>query len=252
MPSLWACVAVSAAATTAAGCRPRRRPARRRRRRRRRRSHARIHTRAATASSVVLNALAPRIDSEIGRAAARHHASARPRARPADAEQHPRAAVRRRARGPPARARSTTTSSRCSASRGATVHRFADLLAGALDTAEGRPFVIDRTCTPERFGEQMAHVAAPAARRRRRRHPGRPAHRRRPEVRSRPRRVGRAAVAGARRRRPRAATAAEHAVPARQLGLDRRRRHRQPDGQAGPAARVAAHPRGLPLPPAVP
>jgi arginine deiminase len=44
------------------------------------------------------------------------------------------------------------------ASRGATVHRFADLLAGALDTADGRQFVGDRTCTPERFGEQMAHA----------------------------------------------------------------------------------------------
>ena len=42
------------------------------------------------------------------------------------------------------------------ASRGAQVHRFADLLAGALDTAAGRRFVLDRTCTPERFGEQMA------------------------------------------------------------------------------------------------
>ena len=42
------------------------------------------------------------------------------------------------------------------ASRGATVHRFADLLAGAVDTAQGRRFVIARTCTPERFGEQMA------------------------------------------------------------------------------------------------
>lgn len=42
-------------------------------------------------------------------------------------------------------------------SRGATVHRFRDLLAGALDTPDGRHFVLDRTCTPERFGEQMAH-----------------------------------------------------------------------------------------------
>ncbi len=42
-------------------------------------------------------------------------------------------------------------------SRGAVVHRFADLLAGALDTVDGRQFVIDRTCTPERFGEQLAH-----------------------------------------------------------------------------------------------
>lgn len=41
-------------------------------------------------------------------------------------------------------------------SRGARVHRFADLLADALDTSDGRRFVIDRTCTPERFGEQMA------------------------------------------------------------------------------------------------
>ena len=44
------------------------------------------------------------------------------------------------------------------ASRGATVHRFADLLAGALDTPDGRRFVLDRTCTPERFGEQMARA----------------------------------------------------------------------------------------------
>jgi arginine deiminase len=42
------------------------------------------------------------------------------------------------------------------ASRGATVHHFEDLLAGAVNTAEGRRFVLDRTCTPERFGEQMA------------------------------------------------------------------------------------------------
>ncbi len=42
------------------------------------------------------------------------------------------------------------------ASRGAVVHRFSDLLAGALDTRDGREFVIARTCTPERFGEQMA------------------------------------------------------------------------------------------------
>jgi arginine deiminase len=41
-------------------------------------------------------------------------------------------------------------------SRGATVYRFADLLAGALDTRDGRQFVTDRTCTPERFGEQAA------------------------------------------------------------------------------------------------
>ena len=43
------------------------------------------------------------------------------------------------------------------ASRGAVVHRFRDLLAGALDTPDGRRFVLERTCTPERFGEQMAH-----------------------------------------------------------------------------------------------
>lgn len=42
------------------------------------------------------------------------------------------------------------------ASRGATVHNFARLLAEALATPQGRHFVIDRTCTPERFGEQMA------------------------------------------------------------------------------------------------
>ncbi|SHH55727.1 arginine deiminase [Jatrophihabitans endophyticus] len=42
------------------------------------------------------------------------------------------------------------------ASRGATVHHFAELLTGALDTADGREFVVERTCTPERFGEQMA------------------------------------------------------------------------------------------------
>ncbi|WP_375490623.1 arginine deiminase [uncultured Jatrophihabitans sp.] len=42
------------------------------------------------------------------------------------------------------------------ASRGAVVHPFAELLAGALATADGREFVGDRTCTPERFGEQMA------------------------------------------------------------------------------------------------
>jgi arginine deiminase len=42
------------------------------------------------------------------------------------------------------------------ASRGAVVYRFAELLARALDTAQSRQFVIDRTCTPERFGEQMA------------------------------------------------------------------------------------------------
>lgn len=41
-------------------------------------------------------------------------------------------------------------------SRGATVYRFAELLAGALDTPDGRRFVIDRTCTAERFGEQMS------------------------------------------------------------------------------------------------
>ena len=44
------------------------------------------------------------------------------------------------------------------ASRGATVYRFAELLAGALGTVDGRRFVIDRTCTPERFGEQMARA----------------------------------------------------------------------------------------------
>ncbi|HET6876065.1 MAG TPA: arginine deiminase [Jatrophihabitans sp.] len=44
------------------------------------------------------------------------------------------------------------------ASRGAHVYRFADLLAGALDTPDGRHFVIERTCTPERFGEQMART----------------------------------------------------------------------------------------------
>lgn len=40
--------------------------------------------------------------------------------------------------------------------RGATVYEFADLLAGALDTPDGRRFVVDRTCTPERFGEPLA------------------------------------------------------------------------------------------------
>ncbi len=44
------------------------------------------------------------------------------------------------------------------ASRGAVVDRFADLLADALDTDEGRRFVLDRTCTPERLGEQLAHA----------------------------------------------------------------------------------------------
>ena len=43
-------------------------------------------------------------------------------------------------------------------SRGAVVHRFADLLAGAVESEDGRAFVIDRTCTPERFGEQMAQT----------------------------------------------------------------------------------------------
>ena len=38
----------------------------------------------------------------------------------------------------------------------ATAPKIAVLLAGALATAEGRRFVLDRTCTPERFGEQMA------------------------------------------------------------------------------------------------
>ena len=42
--------------------------------------------------------------------------------------------------------------------RGVTVHRFEELLTGALDTPDGRQFVGDRTCTPERFGEQMAHA----------------------------------------------------------------------------------------------
>ena len=41
-------------------------------------------------------------------------------------------------------------------SRGATVHNFARLLGETLDVPEGRQFVIDRTCTAERFGEQMA------------------------------------------------------------------------------------------------
>ncbi|GAB2481610.1 arginine deiminase [Jatrophihabitans fulvus] len=44
------------------------------------------------------------------------------------------------------------------ASRGATVHRFAELLAGALETSDGREFVVERTCTPERFGEQLART----------------------------------------------------------------------------------------------
>lgn len=43
-------------------------------------------------------------------------------------------------------------------SRGATVHNFARLLAEALEIPEGRRFVTDRTCTPERFGEQMARA----------------------------------------------------------------------------------------------
>ncbi|WP_375478966.1 arginine deiminase [uncultured Jatrophihabitans sp.] len=43
-------------------------------------------------------------------------------------------------------------------SRGAVVYRFAELLAGALDTPDGRQFVIERTCTPERFGEQLARA----------------------------------------------------------------------------------------------
>ena len=54
-----------------------------------------------------------------------------------------------------------------------------------------------------------------------------------------------------RHRRLRAGAAAEHAVPAGQRGLDRARRHRQPDGQAGPPARVDQHPHRLRAPPAV-
>jgi arginine deiminase len=44
------------------------------------------------------------------------------------------------------------------ASRGAVVHNFARLLAESLETPEGRQFVVDRTCTAERFGEQMARL----------------------------------------------------------------------------------------------
>ncbi len=44
------------------------------------------------------------------------------------------------------------------AGRGAVVHRFGELLGGALDTPDGREFVMARTCTPERFGEQMART----------------------------------------------------------------------------------------------
>jgi arginine deiminase len=36
------------------------------------------------------------------------------------------------------------------------VHLFRDLLAGALATADGRAFALDRICTPERFGASLA------------------------------------------------------------------------------------------------
>ena len=52
-------------------------------------------------------------------------------------------------------------------------------------------------------------------------------------------------------RRLRAHAAAEPPVPAGQLVLDLRRRDHQPDGQAGPPARDAAHPGHLPVPPDV-
>jgi arginine deiminase len=39
---------------------------------------------------------------------------------------------------------------------GVVVHRFADLLAGALESPEGRGFVLDRIVTEERFGQAMA------------------------------------------------------------------------------------------------
>ena len=55
--------------------------------------------------------------------------------------------------------------------------------------------------------------------------------------------------AAGRRLRPDAA--AEPPLPAGQLVLDLRRGDHQPDGQAGPPARVAAHPGDLPVPPAV-
>ena len=45
--------------------------------------------------------------------------------------------------------------------------------------------------------------------------------------------------------------AAQPPLPAGQLVLDLRRGDHQPDGQAGPPARVAAHPGHLPLPPAL-
>jgi arginine deiminase len=121
----------------------------------RRRQRSRV-ARAPTEARVVLNApIAPRVDSEIGRL--RHVITHRPgreldRLTPSNIhgllfDDVPWAA----------RARDEHDQfAEVLASRGAQVHRFADLLAGALDTAAGRQFVLDRTCTPERFGEQMA------------------------------------------------------------------------------------------------
>src|SRR5579875_4014045 len=39
--------------------------------------------------------------------------------------------------------------------RGVTVHNFARLLAETLATPDGRAFVVERTCTPERFGRRL-------------------------------------------------------------------------------------------------
>lgn len=41
-------------------------------------------------------------------------------------------------------------------SRGIVVHRFADLLATALSTPDGRAFALDRVVTPDRFGPSLA------------------------------------------------------------------------------------------------
>ena len=137
---------------------------------------------------------------------------------------------------------------------GVTVHHFADLLAETLDDPPRRaPSSWTGSCTAEPVGPALVATAARAARRRRPGDAGRAADRRRhssPTCRRCSVGSLRWQTLDARRLRPRrrcrtpcsSATTRPGSTAGSAIN---------PMAKAGPAARVGAQPRGLPLPPAV-
>ena len=193
------------------------------------------------------------VDSEVGQLKQVIVHRPGPRARPAHPGQRRRPALRRRDVGRPGpggarRLRRTSSSSRAwSCTTSPTCWPTRSTSPAPASSSQ------DHLTTATRFGPALDKplddlVASTPAR-----HAGRPADRRRAQVR-RGRPAARTEPADglpARRRLP-AAPAAEPPVPARQLRLGLRRPLDQPDGQAGAQAGDDQLPRGLQLPPDVP